>query len=116
MRLEVRVVQSQLGLVKNGVGLVYNRERGSKFGLRLIKIRSSKTLRGVKRFRALSPARLNVLGRSLTDLCFCLSSDSSVLLTNLRKNAPRQHNLPCRHPVDGRRADYLLNVCTSPKT
>jgi len=87
--LEVRVRSEPIGLgEKRRWSGLQPRAWKANLALRLIKIRSSKTLRGVKRFRALVVLpRLNVLGRSLTDLCFCLVKlILQVLLTNLRKN------------------------------
>src|SRR6266478_3542433 len=100
--------------MQNGVALVYSGERGIKSGLCLIKIRSGQALCGVKRLRALVVLLcLDVLGRSLTYLGFCLINlILQVLLTNLRKNSSAD-NVVSRIdiPPTSVRADDLLNAC-----
>src|SRR5207302_9030946 len=72
-RLQIRIVQSQLRLMQSGVGLVHSGERGIKFGLGLIKVRSGQTLSGVKGLRALEVLPcLDMLCDCLTYLGFCL--------------------------------------------
>src|SRR5260370_9636440 len=99
--------------MQSGVGLVHSGERGIKFGLGLIKVRSGQTLSAVKGLRALEVLPcLDMLSHCLTYWGFCLFNlIFQVLLTNPRKTISAANIIPRTYiPAPSFRTDDPSNV------